>query len=371
MDQPIAGNGAAIPSKGAVIGGGRDAGVPAHYGQPLVEQRALARGEARVDLSHYAVITLTGPDRLSWLNSITTQLLLGLDPGVSTETLVLSPTGHIEHAAKLVDDGETAWLITEATHAEPLVEWLNKMKFMMRVDIADVSGAWAVVGEASRSAAVEAPAHRVWVDPWPNIAEGSASYAADDDSHPGQDYAWRELIVPRAELDAVLGAERAGTMAAEALRIAAWRPRLDAETDHRTLVAELDWLRTSVHLHKGCYRGQEAVARVHNMGQPPRRIVFLHLDGSGHTLPEVGADITAEVRGADRAIGRITSTALHYELGPIALAVIKRSVAADVTLQVTDGGESAIAAAQEQIVAADRERRVGLPGRNREVEQRR
>ena len=78
----------------------------------------------------------------------------------------------------------------------------------------------------------------------------------------------------------------AGIWAAEALRVAAWRPRLGFETDHRTIVHEVDWLRTAVHLHKGCYRGQETVARVHNLGRPPRRLVFLHLDGSGHVLPD-------------------------------------------------------------------------------------
>jgi folate-binding protein YgfZ len=114
----------------------------------------------------------------------------------------------------------------------------------------------------------------------------------------------------------------------------AWRPRAGVDTDHRTIPHELDWMRTAVHLHKGCYRGQETVARVHNLGRPPRRVVFLHLDGSGHTLPEAGAEIRAEAALAStgsepapsgRPLGRLTSVARHYTDGPIALAVVKRN----------------------------------------------
>ena len=133
----------------------------------------------------------------------------------------------------------------------------------------------------------------------------------------------------------------AGMWAAEALRVAAWRPRLGFETDQRTLVQEVDWLRTAVHLHKGCYRGQETVARVHNLGRPPRRLVFLHLDGSGHTLPERGA----EVEAGGKVVGRLTSVARHHELGPIALAVIKRNTSLD-AICTTAG----LSASQEEIV---------------------
>ncbi len=153
------------------------------------------------------------------------------------------------------------------------------------------------------------------------------------EGHPGAGRPWRELIVPRAELAAAVGDRPlAGTWAAEALRVAAWRPRLGFETDHRTIPHELDWLRTAVHLHKGCYRGQETVARVHNLGRPPRRLVFLHLDGSGHVLPAPGAAVTA----GGREVGRLTSVARHYVDGPIALAVVKRSTPVDADL-VVDG----------------------------------
>ena len=68
---------------------------------------------------------------------------------------------------------------------------------------------------------------------------------------------------------------------------------------------------------RGCYKGQETVARVHNLGRPPRRLVFLDIDGSEHTLPAVGSELFVE--GKARPVGRITSVALHHEAGPIAL----------------------------------------------------
>ena len=103
---------------GAVAGAGVDAPVAWHYGDPVREQRLLVEGLAAVDLSHRSVVTVTGADRLSWLHSITTQLLTGLAPRTSAETLVLSPKGHIEHALHVVDDGETGAL-GQGVHARP------------------------------------------------------------------------------------------------------------------------------------------------------------------------------------------------------------------------------------------------------------
>jgi folate-binding protein YgfZ len=325
---------------GAVQADAADAGVASHYGDPMREQRLLAEGLAVVDLSHRDVVTVTGPDRLTWLHSMTTQDLTGLGPRQSRETLVLSPKGHVEHALHLVDDGTTTWLSLEPGTAPALVAWLESMRFMLRVEVADVGADWAVLGEpvGTESADGEPLA---WVDPWPGLVGDTVAYGPLE-GHPAAGRAWRELLVPRASLEETVGDRPlAGTWAAEALRVAAWRPRLGAETDHRTIPHEVDWLRTAVHLHKGCYRGQETVARVHNLGRPPRRLVFLHLDGSGHVLPEAGAALVHD----GREVGRLTSVARHHEDGPVALAVVKRSVPTDVDL-VVDG----VSAAQTVVV---------------------
>ncbi len=341
---------------GAVEASAQDAGVAAHYGDPIREQRALAgvRGaRAVVDHSYRGVITVSGQDRLSWLNTLSSQALTDLAPGTATETLFLTVQGRIDFAAHVVDDGATTWLTTEASQAEGLLDWLNKMKFALRVDIADVGDAWSVLASTQRVPALDG--HVVWEDPWPNIAVGGYAYSSiEEEAHPGKERPWFEYLVPSADLEGTIrtleadGWGLAGTMASEALRIAAWRARPGLETDEKSIPHELDMIRTAVHLSKGCYKGQETIARVHNLGHPPRRLVFLQLDGSEHTLPAHGSEVLL----GERTVGRVTSTEQHYEMGPIALAVIKRSVDPSEVLTVHDGDEH-YAAAQETIVATD------------------
>ncbi|WP_404433974.1 folate-binding protein [Microbacterium lacus] len=338
----------AVP--GAVVSGG----MLQHLGNPLGEQRALAQGSAIVPLGDRAVLAVPGEDRLSWLDSLTSQALTQLKPGESTELLLLDPQGRLQHAAAVLDDGATTWLIVDREDAAPLLEWLRRMRFRLRVDPRDASDELRVVGGAPAALAVvtaDAPngVPLVWNDPWPAVAVGGWAYSAVD-PHPGAGRAWAEALVTPAEEARLSRAAAAGevtlagVVAADALRIAAWRPRR-SDADERTLPHELDWLRTSVHLSKGCYRGQETVAKVHNLGHPPRRIVSLQLDGSASVLPEPGA----EVRIGDDVVGAVTSSALHYEEGPIALAVVRRSTPIDADLVVeTPDGE--IAAAQEVIV---------------------
>lgn len=363
---------------GAVEGIGADAGVAAHYGNPVQEQRALAAGEAVVDLSHRAVLTITGPDRLSWLDSISSQSIAKLAPGESSETLILDPNGRVEHAARLVDDGETLWLLAERDDARGLEEWLNRMKFMLRVEVADRTAEYATLGtlgQPALSPAVSNGVPLVWRDPWPAVTAGGHQYATVA-AHPSAGFPYREVLVLRSRQSAATVLPVAGTLALEALRIAAWRPRFAAEVDERTIPHELDWLRSAVHLSKGCYRGQETVAKVHNLGHPPRRLVMLHLDGSDGVLPAHGDEVVllekkAAVDGADAGqgetvgagetvVGRVTSAARHHELGPIALAVVKRTVDPLAPLAVLTEGIR-IAAAQEVIVPPDAGAEANVP----------
>ncbi len=328
---------------------------PQHYGNPLGEQKLLAAGTALVDLSDRGVVTVTGPDRLTWLDSLTSQSIAKLQPGESAESLQLDPNGHLEFALRIIDDGESAWLLVDAAQVEPLIAWLSRMKFMLRVEIADRTAEYATLGALSDApfdrAGVEAAAPNgvplVWRDPWQHVAAGGWQYATAE-HHPATHWTYSERLVPRGELSAATSAPVAGTLALDAVRVAAWRPRLATEADAKALPHEFDWLRSAVHLNKGCYRGQETVAKVHNLGHPPRRLVLLHLDGSDGVLPSAGD----EVSEGDRVVGQITSPALHFELGPIALALIKRSVDVGATLTVVAGGVH-ISAAQEVIVPVD------------------
>ncbi len=326
-----------------------------HLGNPLGEQRALAEGAAVAPLGDRTVLAVSGEDRLSWLDSLTSQALTTLAPGVSTELLILDPQGHVEHAASVIDDGETTWLIVDRPDAEGLLSWLRRMRFRLRVDPRDAGDEYAVIGGTTAAIARIAPAAPtgvplVWHDPWPGIAVGGYGYAAVE-PHPGAGRDWAEAIVTREEEQRIAGAAQtgdlalAGLAAADALRVAAWRPRWSSDVDERVLPHELDWLRTAVHLSKGCYRGQETVAKVHNLGHPPRRLVALQLDGSDSVLPVHGA----AVRVGEDVVGTITSVALHFEDGPIALAVVRRSTPVDAAFTVdTDAG--AVSAAQEVIV---------------------
>lgn len=344
---------------GAVEGADRDAGVAVHYGNPLIEQRALAQGRAIVDLSHRAVLSIAGTDRLTWIDSLTTQAVKQLEPGQSSETLLLDPSGRLEYAVKLVDDGETLWLLLDADQADGLLGWLTSMRFMLRVEPADRSAEFATIGQMGDlelPAVVSAGVPLVWHDPWRQVAPGGWQYAVTEE-HPAAEWTWSETLVARAELAGLAHTHAvAGVLAAEALRIAAWRPRFVTEADERSIPHELDWLRSAVHLEKGCYRGQETVAKVHNLGHPPRRIVMLHLDGSDSVLPPEGSEVLL----GDTVVGRVTSSAMHYELGPVALAVIKRSTAMDAALSIRVD-DTVITAAQEAIVPTDAGATAGVP----------
>lgn len=364
---------------GAVAGAGIDRFVAAHYGQPSQEQRALAQGRALVDLSHYGVVTITGPERLSWLHILITQQVDTLAPGESTEAFFLDLRGRIDFGIKIIDDGETTWLITEPTLNASVASWLQKMQFAARVEIIDRTQDLAVLGSVEPIPGFDGV---VWSDPWPNIGPGGYPYSMDTDpqAHPGADFQWHLSILPISQLaDFQLpdGWRWAGTMASEALRIEAGRPRELMDTDERTIPHELDWLRTAVHLNKGCYKGQETVARVHNLGHPPRRVVLLMIDGSVHGLPEVGADIILRPENSDtqdpalakaRSLGTLTSVAQHHEMGAIGLAVIKRNVDPEAELLIRetdpDGAETPpayTAASQEVLTSPTAGNTVGRP----------
>src|SRR5690625_636143 len=338
--------------RGAVAAGAPDEGVAAHYGEPAAEQRALERGIGVVDASHRGVVTVTGPGRASWLDTLSSQWLRDLAPGQSAEMMLLDVNGRIGHAPAVLDDGETTFLIADSSDAADLAAFLESMKFMLRVEIIHRTDlgvlATSAAGPTLRGAdGAELPA---WTDPWPHTPEGSTRYGPPDEEHPGTQWQARYWVVPRDQVAEVVaeaesaGARVAGIWALEALRVGTWRPRLARDADERAIPHELDWLRSAVHLHKGCYRGQESVARVFNLGRPPRRLTMLHLDGSEHVLPEPGDD----VMHGERKAGVVTSVVRHHELGPVALALIKRNL--DPAAQLMVAG---IAAAQEVIVSPE------------------
>jgi folate-binding protein YgfZ len=291
---------------------GPDKGAVWHFGEPVKEQRALEAGTAWADLSHFNIVAVTGEDRLKWLHDLTTQFVSDLQPGVWMPSMILDAKGHVEFQFNLVDDGTTTFLVLDPGYVDQLVEYLTKMKFMLRVDVRDASSEFVVLRAPGAADAIGGPF----------------------------------ALVPRAEVEQMKEtfggvATQVGTWALDAERVAKGRPRIGFETDHKSIPNELGVLNTAVHMKKGCYRGQETVAKIYNLGNPPRRLVMLHLDGSDVGFPAAGTKI--ENDGV--VVGFVGTVARHHELGTIALAVVKRNTPVDATLMV-----EGIPANQEVIV---------------------
>ena len=291
---------------------GPDKGAVWHFGEPVKEQRALEVGTAWADLSHFNIVAITGEDRLKWLHDLTTQFVSDLQPGVWMPSMILDAKGHVEFQFNLVDDGTTTYLVLDPGYVEQLVEYLTKMKFMLRVDVRDASSEFVVLRA-------------------PGVADAIGGPFA---------------LVPRAEVDEMKQtfggvATQVGTWALDAERVAKGRPRIGFETDHKSIPNELGVLNTAVHMKKGCYRGQETVAKIYNLGNPPRRLVMLHLDGSDVGFPAAGT----KVENDGVVVGFVGTVARHHELGTIALAIVKRNTPVDATLSI-----EGIPANQEVIV---------------------
>jgi tRNA-modifying protein YgfZ len=320
---------------------GPDAGAVWHYGDPLGEQRAAADKAVVADRSHRAVLTLTGNDRQTWLHNISTQHVSDLPDGTVTQNLSLDGQGRVEDHWIQTELGGVTYIDTEAWRGEPLLTYLRKMVF------------WSDV-------AVEPADLAVLSLLGPRLADQQVLDALGVGSLPAEDMAvalpdggfLRRMPGPGVELDLVVprdqaaqwrqrlvdaGVRPAGVWAFEAHRVAALRPRLGVDTDERTIPHEVGWIGAAVHLDKGCYRGQETVARVHNLGKPPRMLVLVHLDGSADR-PATGDPVLA----GGRTVGRLGTVVDHVDEGPIALALLKRGLPADTPL--TTGGESEVAA---------------------------
>ncbi len=284
-----------------LVENGVDKGAIWHFGDPVKEQRALEVGKGWADLSHLNVIAVSGEDRLKWLHDLTTQFLSDLGVGIWKSAMILDPQGHIEYQFNLVDDGTTTFLVLDPGYSEALLAYLTKMKFMLRVDVRDATSEYAVFRAPGETTDIGGPF----------------------------------ALVPRHDIEAMSAtfntvATQVGTWALDAERVAAGRPRIGFETDYKSIPNEIGVLNGAVHMNKGCYRGQETVAKIFNLGNPPRRIVMLHLDGSDVAFPASGTKI--ENDGV--VVGFIGTVARHHELGTIALAIVKRNTPIEATLSV-------------------------------------
>lgn len=323
-----------------------DQAVAWHYGDPFAEQRAAARGAAVVDRSNREVLAVPGADRLTWLHALTSQHFEALAEDSGAEALVLDANGHVEHHLIAAHADGTVWLDTEPGRAAGLLRYLESMRFWSQVEPRDATAELAVLTVLGPDAAellstVDLAPYAVTRTRY-GLARRMPGDAVD-------------LLVPRGELTSAwsslttAGARPAGSWAFEALRVEALRARLGVDTDERTIPNEVGWLGSAVHLDKGCYRGQETVAKVHNLGRPPRRMLLLHLDGSPEVLPVTGEPVTL----GGRVVGRVGSVARHHELGSVALALVKRSTPVDAELTAGAGDHAVQAAIDPDSVPAE------------------
>jgi folate-binding protein YgfZ len=320
-----------------------DAGAIWHYGDPFGEQRAAADAVALVDRSHRTVLTLTGTDRRTWLHTVSTQHVSELPEGTVTQNSSLDAQGRVEDHWLQTDLAGTTYLDTERSRGEQLLGFLRKMVFRADVVVepADMAVLSILGPGAGEPAVLGALTLEALPAPWTAIPLASGGFARSLGA------ADLDLVVPRATAAdwrdrlVAAGVRPAGVWAYEAHRVAALRPRLGVDTDEKTIPHEIGLIggpgEGAVHLKKGCYRGQETVSRVHNMGKPPRMLVMLHLDGSSDR-PVTGDPVLA----GDRVVGRLGTVVDHVDLGPIALALVKRGLPAETEL--TTGGETAVAA---------------------------
>jgi tRNA-modifying protein YgfZ len=342
-----------------------DQGVPWHFGDPFAEQRASAREVAVVDRSHRELIAVTGEDRLSWLHLVISQHVTGLADGEGTEALVLDSQGRVDAHMVLAHSEGTVWLDTDAgaratsarNEPQSLLEYLDSMRFWSKVEVRDATEERAVLSIVGPEAGTLLATLDL------ALPENPYGVSTSDVIVRRMPWPGADLLVPRENLSqwwdrlTEAGARPMGSWGFEARRVELLRPRMNLDTDERTIPHEVGWVPGAAHVAKGCYRGQETVAKVHNIGRPPRLMVLLHLDGSAEALPETGDPVLL----GERVVGRVGTVAQHHELGPVALALVKRSVAPDAELTAGAEDRRAQAAIDPDSVPPD------TPGLGREA----
>lgn len=291
-------------------------GVAWHYGDPLGEQRRAHSGVVVVDRSHRRVVQVTGPDTEEFLNNLLSQKFLGTEEGFGASALDLDMQGRILHHADVVRTAEGMLLDVPSSQFDTFLSFLQKMIFWSQVKVAEADLAVLTLLGAADDVAPPAAV----------VASRAVDWSAVER---------RDLLVPRSELRSVVaglkaaGVTPAGLMAFTAERVRALEPERAADLDDKSIPHEVPSFigrgdrPGAVHLEKGCYRGQETVARVENLGRSPRVLVMLQLDGSAPENPTPGSDIAGS--GGGRALGRIGTVVDDCDFGPIALALIKRS----------------------------------------------
>jgi len=272
-----------------------------------------------VDRPDLATLALSGADVLRYLHAVSTQHTLDLVPGDASQALLLSPKGRIEFAFRLVVLEQGALLDTDAEAAPALAERLARFVFRHDVAVGTPRPRAATLLGPGAGTVLEAAGLPV---PGPGRAAAAGPELVVRDTPVGVD-----LLGPGAPA-AAAALERAGAAPGparlwELARVARGLPAAGRELTDDVLAEEAGLLGSHVHLDKGCYPGQETVARVHNLGQVQRRLAGLRFEPSGDGLPAPRTDLVAD---DGRRAGQLRSVVDHPTLGPIGLAYVRRVV---------------------------------------------
>jgi tRNA-modifying protein YgfZ len=299
------------------------------------QYRQLREECGLVERSERGMLIVSGPEAAEYLQGQLTNDIEAVEPGDGVYSALLDRKGHMQADMRVLRPGEgpELWLDLEAAGFEAARRHLQMYKIGREVEVVDADGErllLSLIGprsvEIAGSAALpENACEEVSIAGVGCLAVGTA--------------AGIDLFVPTAERERVAealqgaGAVEVSPAAAEILRIEAGRPRFGAEMGTETMPAEAGIVEQAISFTKGCYIGQETVARLHYKGKPNR-----HLRGLRFSAPAQGGEA---VTVGEKEVGRVGSAAVSPALGPVGLAILRREAEPGATVAVGEDGVTA------------------------------
>jgi folate-binding protein YgfZ len=262
-------------------------------------------------------VLVSGADAVSYLQGQCSQDVSRLTVGESADALLLSPQGRVDVLLRVTRTAETELVLdTDGGFGQAMIDRLNRFKLRVKVDISPLI--WGSLGVRGPDAANFASTH-------PGVLRLQSSW-------PGLD----GFDLLGAKPPAPAGLEICSQGAWNAFRIEAGIPVMGAEIDDKTIAQEAGLIERCVSFTKGCFTGQELVARLDSRGSNvARRLSLLTFESDPRGKAEV--EIGAEVFSGEKSVGKITSSAWSPQSGsPVALAYIHRSVTEPATVRAGD-----------------------------------
>jgi folate-binding protein YgfZ len=292
------------------------------------EDQALRAGAALFDASAREVVRLTGPDRVSFLQGMVTQDVEGLAVGAVADAALLTPKGAMVADARVVKRPDDLLLLTEPGYGAAVVGALERYLISEDAEVADATagfGQLSVIGPEAEARAAQAlglgPPAGAALRPF-DAGGGATGWALPQGLLlPGVD-----LLVPVDALGQVFdrlleaGARPVGFAALEVMRVERGTPRFGLDMDERTIPLEAN-LQRAIHYQKGCYIGQEVIARATFRGHVNRHLVGLRFGAGSTPAPRT------ELFTGDRRVGWVTSVVQSPRLGLIGLVYAHRDAA--------------------------------------------